>query len=343
MRFLCLLSLLLCSFFVAGAFAGTNDPQERELRKNFLDYLENEENPTLDGLKAFYKRPSNIPYRLRSYEPEPLIKLGKKLFFDPRLSSSQHMSCATCHNPSFHWTDTLKESVEGNGRRTMALYNLAWDNRFLWAGGPPGSLMSQAILALTAPLGMSSDLFKAAEKIKGLPEYESLFFEALGRENAIHPDTMALALEFYVSSIISGTAPFDEWVDGNEDALNEQEKEGFFLFNTKANCASCHNTWRFSDAEVYDVGLKKSEGPFHFKAVGLRNIAERPPYMHDGRFNTLIEVLQFYNRGGDVTREGKSDLIAPLHLETGELAALLAFLGTLSDDGPEVKLPILPN
>jgi cytochrome c peroxidase len=343
LSFLLIALLLLLGAASEQAWAQSTDPSEIRLRADFLRLLDRGDF-SLEQLKPYYLRPEKIPYRIRSYAPEPLIELGRNLFFDPRLSASGNMSCATCHNPSLKWTDGLATSVEGNNRRTMALYNLAWDGRFLWEGRV-GSLMSQAILALTAPSGMGASMFNLADKLRQIEGYKELFLKAFPDkkeiEQAIHPDTIALALEIFQSSITSGKSRFDLWVAGDNEALDAREIEGFLLFNTKANCARCHNSWRFSDSNVYDIGLSNLNVKAT-KAVGLRNIEKRPPYMHDGRFTTLQEVLTFYNQGGEAKRAEKSPWVKELHLSPSEIEALAAFLLTLNDE-EEVVIPVLPR
>ena len=319
-----------------------------EDRAPFLTLLSRKEAPSVVELKPFYTRPTKIPLREQPqfHNTAAITELGEKLFNEPRLSSSGTMSCATCHNPKRGWTDGLARSVEANRRRSMALYNLAWDHRFTW-NGQAGSLMSQAILALSAPGGMSAHFEAYPQRLGDIPEYKKLFKEAFGtavpEQYRIGPDTVAVALEYYVSTITSGTAPFDRWIAGDENAIPENAKKGFMLFNTKALCAFCHNSWRFSDSDVYDTGLSNETagkaGNFRFKAVGLRNLSVRPPYMHDGSLATLEEVIQFYNRGGNINRPGKSPHVRPLGLSAEEIQALVDFRRTLDDGGLSPRRP----
>ena len=307
--------------------------------------------------KAF-ERPGSIPSRQgNSIPPEQqslLRELGRTLFFDPRLSRSGLMSCATCHNPSLHWTDGLKSSVENSSRKSMSLYNLAWDIGFTWRGGP-GSITSQSILALRAPTGMNTDDGVIQRGIAKVPYYQESFPKAFqgispnAREMRL--DHITYAMEAYVATIVSPIAPFDRWIEGDTSALSEQQVRGFEIFRGKAGCVMCHAGWRFSDSLYYDIGLtsgdreRDAQGNFtpFFKAVGLRNIAERPPYMHDGSLETLEAVVDFYNRGGDSTRPTKSPRIKPLGLTTTEKDDLVKFLRSLSGVPTPEPLPILPR
>lgn len=313
-----------------------------------------------DAFKPLYHRPETRPYRELpfDFDRQKLEELGKKLFFDPRLSRSGLVSCATCHNPSLHWTDGLPISVEGNSRRSMTLYNLAWDKRFTWIGRS-GNLMSQALLAFTAPKGMGIQPGEVVAKILEIKSYRPLFDEIyrehLPESRWVTIEKATLALEHYVNTIVSPEAPFDRWIAGDEEAISSRAKRGFMLFNTTAQCSQCHSSWRFSDSTVHDIGLNDDPGLYelfgqeeyrhHFKTVGLREIGDRPPYMHDGSIGTLREVLDFYNRGGNRERSTKSPFIRALDLEEQEVQDLLEFLNTLSSDSEKlrVRVPMLPR
>ncbi len=300
----------------------------------------------------------NAPVRASARLPQanikPLRELGRLLFFDPRLSASGLMSCATCHNPSLHWTDGLKSSVEKVMRRSMSLYNLAWDTSFTWRGGP-GTITSQGIIAISAPRGMNGGARVLESGIAKIPGYKSAFAQAyagyLANSEAITLDRVTFALEIFTNSIISPIAPFDRWMWGEPTAMTPNQVRGFRLFYGKARCATCHDGWRFTSDSFHDIGLTSAENeknelghvaPF-FKAVGLRNIADRPPYMHDGSLESLSSVVAFYNRGGDSVRPTKSPLIQPLGLTAEEQGDLVWFLRGLSGNMEPVSLPILPR
>jgi cytochrome c peroxidase len=301
-----------------------------------------------------YIRPEGNQFRHASafskHQQDLLVELGKTLFFDPRLSFSGLMSCATCHNPSFHWTDGLKTSIETSVRRTMALYDLAWDNHFMW-NGLAGSLASQIIFPLSATNGMNSNESVIQLRIAPVPYYKETFaklFRSMKTgEVVISIESAAIALDFYVSTIRSPIAPFDHWINGDESALSPAAKRGFSLFRGKAGCANCHSGWRFSDGSIQDIGLKLlpelEKNMSYMKVVGLRNIADRPPFMHDGGFNTLDQVIDFYNRGGDVSRPTKSIFVKPLDLSQDEKKDIKEFLLSLSGTPKAVEFPLLPR
>ncbi len=335
-------------------------PTEKFDRAAFLEFLAKNPEPASDQLRAFYTREGNPPLREPRWEDrrKKLEKLGAQLFFDPRLSDSGQMSCSTCHNPVFHWTDRLPVSTENASRRSMSLYNLAWDKSYLW-NGRAGSLMQQAILALTATKGMHAVLTKVPEKLSVIPGYRKAFGDAFGLKDSnpslITFSKVATALEVFQSGITSPPSSFDRWVDGDERAISDQAKRGFMLFNGKAQCAQCHNSWRFSDGRVYNTGLAsqcveakepntpKSWNHGLFKAVGLREIEGRAPYMHDGTKRTLEEVVEFYNRGGDAHCDITDARIKPLGLSSTEVQDLVSFLGTLGEGSKPYLVPELPN
>ncbi len=154
--------------------------------------------------------------------------------------------------------------------------------------------------------------------------------------------------------MVSEEAPFDLWIQGNEPAISDEAKRGFVLFNTKAQCSSCHEGWNFTNDGFQDIGLPSADvgrGQFlpqvikmkhAFKTPGLREIARRSPYMHDGSIATLEQVVEHYNQGG-VDRPSRSDLVKPLGLTPQEKSELVAFLKTLTSNLDPTTVPVLPR
>lgn len=343
LRSLCLTGFaLLCAIFLhpRASFAQSSSPQEEALRKKLLQRIATPEKLRAEDLRAFYRRPSDeIPVREQATTDRvAAIELGKNLFFDTRLSHDGKMACVTCHNPQKHWVDGLAQSSEGNSRRSMALFNLAWDSCFTWHC-EAGSLMSQAVMAMSAPKGMAANVGHAA-LLMGAPEgYSELLRRAFPKaKTPASPGHLVAAIEYFVSTLVSPIAPFDHWVEGDDSAISDNAKRGFLLFHTKANCGHCHNLWRFSDSRRYDIGLPQtpSDPQLLYKAVGLRNIADRPPYMHTGAFKNLEEVLDFYIRGGDMRRPSVDKHIKPLTLSREERDDIISFLKTLSGGTPKI-------
>ena len=314
------------------------------------------ENKVEAKVKESYKRPVEIPYLPdNAYTKEREI-LGKNLFFDPRLSGSNSISCATCHNPSFAWGDGLAKGMgHGHkqlGRRTPTILNLAWTEKMMW-DGRFSYLEGQALGPIGSEAEMNMLMAELAKKIKNIEGYRELFKAAYpGQE--ITNELIAKGLAVYERGVVSGTAPFDNWLAGDEKAITDDAKKGFLLFNSKANCVACHSGWRFTDDSFHDIGMKDGDigrgkylkltsQKFAFKTPGLRSISLRGPYMHNGQESSLERVIEFYNRGGDAKRDSLSDSIKPLNLSKQEVKQLEAFLKTLTGGDSPVVFPILPR
>jgi cytochrome c peroxidase len=191
------------------------------------------------------------------------------------------------------------------------------------------------------------------ERLGAIGQYRSLFAAAFPNE-AIASDNIAKALATYERTVVSGWAPFDAWIEGDETAISDSAKRGFVLFRTKAGCAECHRGWNFTEDSFHDIGLPSPDigrGAFlrgvvklqhAFKTPGLRDITRRGPFMHDGSLATLEAVVDHYDRGG-VTRPSRSELVKPLGLTGQEKADLIAFLATLTGDGNPTAIPTLPR
>jgi cytochrome c peroxidase len=307
------------------------------------------------GPAAQYGRPSAIPFPAGNpFSPEK-ANLGQTLFFDPRLSGSGWISCATCHNPLLGWGDGLPKG-RGHGmgelkRRTPTILNLAWSKLLFWDGRAK-SLEEQAL----GPIGSDAEMHQNTDalpaKLAAIPGYAARFGAVFPGEG-ITKETIAKALSTYERTIVSGVAPFDRWVEGQEDAIPQEAKRGFALFTGKANCASCHVGWAFTNHGFADIGLPDSDigrGAFlktipamshAFKTPTLRNVAQRAPYMHDGSIPTLEGVIQHY-AGGFAQRPSLSANLKPLALTAQETGELVAFLETLTEDATQVTLPSLP-
>ncbi len=304
-----------------------------------------------------YRRPTDIPFPKDNEFNKDRELLGRTLFFDPRLSDSQWISCATCHNPGFAWGDGLPKGI-GTGmrqldRRTPTILNLAWAEPLFW-DGRAATLEEQALGPIESPGEMNLPLDAMVKRLNGIAGYRALFQKAYPNEG-IKKETVAKAIATFERTVVSGNAPFDEWIAGNEQAIPEEAKRGFMLFNTKANCAQCHNSWRFTDDGFHDIGLPGSDigrgnlykdievNQHAFKAPTLRNIEHRAPYMHDGSKTTLEDVVDFYNDGGKVKRPSLSPEMKPLNLTPDEKKDIIAFLKTLTSTDQAVQIPVLPR
>ena len=310
----------------------------------------------IEALKALYRRPATIPFpKDNPYTPEK-ASLGKQLYFDTRLSVTSAQSCASCHSPGFGWGDGLAVGVGHGmnklGRHSPTIVNAAWGAIFMW-DGRLANLEEQALGPIQSPGEMNMPIEKLMERLTSIPEYKPLFEAAFPGEG-IKSKTLASAIATYERTVVSERAPFDAWIDGDEKAISEDAKRGFALFNGKAQCSACHEGWNFTNDGFQDIGLPSEDvgrGQFMpgvikmkhaFKTPGLREIARRTPYMHDGSIATLEQVVEHYDRGG-VDRPSRSDLMKPLGLTSQEKSELVAFLNTLTSHLRPTAVPVLPR
>jgi cytochrome c peroxidase len=304
-----------------------------------------------------YTRPKSIAYPADNDYSAEREMLGKTLFFDPRLSGSNWISCATCHNPGLSWGDGLPKAIGHGmqvlGRRTPTILNLAWSPALFW-DGRAASLEEQALGPIAAPGEMNMPLEQMVGKIRALPGYRSMFDKAYPNET-LDEKTIAKAIANFERTVVSGKAPFDRWVEGDERAVSTEAKRGFALFNGKANCAKCHSGWRFTDDSFHDIGIPGSDPgrgklfqtvaatQYSFKTPSLRNVERRAPYMHDGSEGSLEEVVELYAAGGRMKRPSLSPEIKPLNLTAQDKLDLVAFLQTLTSADRSIESPSLPR
>jgi cytochrome c peroxidase len=284
------------------------------------------------------------------------VALGKRLFFDNILSGDESQSCATCHNPKNAFTDDTKfsDGIDGNfgTRNSMPLFNLAWnfDERFAWDGKEFG-LEKQALEPVKNPIEMHSSWVNVAEKLQKHAEYPTLFSQAFG-SSKIDSILITKAIAQFERTIISGNSKFDQFIRG-ETTLTLEEQNGFdvFMDEARGDCFHCHGSnnnplWTDNafhnnglDTNFSDLGLGAVTGDpadnGKFKSPSIRNLAFTAPFMHDGRFVTLEEVINHYSEGLQ-----PSSTIDPLmkkvnqggvNLSPKDKADLKAFLLTLSD------------
>jgi cytochrome c peroxidase len=310
----------------------------------------------LGALKANYARETIVPEPPANPVTPPKAALGKMLFFDPRLSASGSISCASCHNPGLGWGDGLAKGFGNLGipmtRHTPTILDVAFGEPYFGDGRSP-DLEDQAKGPLMSAKEMDMTAESAVGLLKSLPGYVAAFAQAYPGE-AISLDTIAKAIASFERTVISADAPFDRWIRGDDQAISPAAVRGFQVFNAKGQCAACHMTWRMSDDGFHDIGLKDSDRgraaimpgivqlEHAFKTPTLRNINQRAPYMHDGSLATLSEVIEHYDHGFE-QRASLDPAMKSLQLTPGEKRDLLAFLDTLtSPDGP-VVLAVLPR
>ncbi len=286
------------------------------------------------------------------------VELGKKLFFDRRISINDQQSCADCHAPEKAFTDGRRVALGAEGesgtRNTMPLFNLAWKSSFLWDGRAK-SLREQVLIPIQNPIEMHQSLTNLVAKLSHDDSYPAFFIAAFGLPE-ITPEKISLALENYLLTLTSFDAKFDRVLRG-EGKFTAEEQRGFELFSTEydprrgqygADCFHCHGGPLFqsqsfanngSDGAFKDIGREKVTGKpsdrSKFAVPSLRNVALTAPYMHDGRFKTLDEVIEHYCTG--MKRSATLDPNLAKHpdggvpLSTSDKQTLVAFLKALTD------------
>lgn len=319
------------------------------------------------------------------------ILLGKLLFFDPILSANNQRSCSNCHQPEKGFTDGLDKSIAYDfkgkvGRNAPTVINSTLSESF-FHDLRATSMLLQVEHVVISPDEFNTNFKTIARKLSKSQEYQNLFNNAFRHVRAgdrISKHTVTAALNAYVGSLRSYNSSFDQYVRGEVNDYSEQAKQGFNLFMGKANCGTCHFPPTFSglvpplytesESEVLGVttvfdtlapildtdhgrgqsGRIKDEAPFRkrsFKTPTVRNIALTAPYMHNGSFNTLQEVMHFYNRGGgaglglDVPYQTLAE--DRLRLTHNEMDAIIAFMQTLTDttgmSNRPKRLPVIDN
>ena len=288
------------------------------------------------------------------------VALGSMLFHDPTLSRDKTVSCASCHDRSHAFTDKGRQFSKGvdqqiGDRNSMPLFNLAWHPAFFW-DGRAATLREQALKPIEHPKEMGAKLEDVVTRLTESKAYRAVFAAAFGDEQ-VTAGRIGLAIEQFLLTLISQDSKFDRAVRG-ETKLTNQEKRGLQLFVTEhdpkrklfgADCFHCHGGNLFSNHRFTDNGLghdtrdlgyhrvtNDSADRGKFKAPTLRNIAVTAPYMHDGRFKTLEEVIEHYDSG--VKRTDTLDPNLAKHptkglgLSSADKQALVAFLKTLTDE-----------
>ena len=281
---------------------------------------------------------ANPPLGLDLYRPAPeenpltqkRVDLGRKLFFDKRLSQDGTVACATCHDPKRAFTDGRPAAVGIEGRKGVrnvpTLVNRAWGRLFFLDGRVP-TLEKQALEPITNPNEMGLTIGEIKSRV------------------GLEPEELARALASYVRTILSGNSPYDKFVNGDRKALSPKAQAGLALFRGKGRCTSCHAGPILSDEQMHNTGVAWRDGRLAdpgagqgaFKVPTLREVARTAPYMHDGSLATLEEVVDFYDRGGNPNPYLDED-IRPLHLTPEEKSALVEFLRSLSGSLREGKL-----
>jgi cytochrome c peroxidase len=363
-------------FIIASAFLQEKEYTIAELRELYSGDPAKWPKPDLDQeAKKDFKdigylgRPTYPKENAFSAEKE---KLGKILFFDPRLSSSKQIACASCHDPELGWGDGKRVAYghdRQNGKRNaMTIINTAFYKKFFW-DGRANSLEHQSGFPVADHVEMNTDLTEMVKNVSQVEGYKPLFKLAYGSEE-INLDKIQKAIATFERSVISTGSRFDSFVKGNPKALKDDEVVGLHLFRTKARCINCHNTPLFSDNQFHNDGQALLGSKFqdlglynvtkNLKDVGkmrtpsLRETNITGPWMHHGNFPSLKDVIEFYNLGNPIAEQKslkvadslkapKSAMLRKLNLTLIEQQQLEAFLKSISTNVNKINPPVLPK
>jgi cytochrome c peroxidase len=297
-----------------------------------------------------------VPVPEDNPQTEAKVELGKRLFFDTRLSGDFSSSCATCHNPAVAFTDGLPRSRGFAGktllRNSPTVLNAAYNTAQFW-DGRAATLDEQCKGPLLSPQEMNMvDEKHLVNRLNAVPQYRQDFQTAFGEGPSL--DNVAHAIAAFERTLVTPGSRFDRYALGDKSALSDQEKRGLIVFFGKGSCSECHKGVNFTDNLYHDLGAKPVAGNPEdlgrfaithnpadrgaFKTPTLRNVALTAPYMHDGSVATLEDVVEFYDRGGDGA-PNQSKLIFKLNLTAQEKQDLVAFLKTLTGAIPQVQPP----
>ncbi len=273
------------------------------------------------------------------------VELGKMLFFDPRLSSSGVVSCATCHNPSFAFTDRVPRALGHNHqvgpRNTPTVLNSAFLDSQFW-DGRAATLEEQALGPIQATVEMNESLEKVTRRLGEIPEYRKMFTEVFGGKEAVSSGNIAKAIAAFERTLVTPNSPFDRYLMGDYGAISADARRGWELFQKKG-CNSCHSGPNFTNGGFYrivvpgstDLGrfevTKKEEDKYKFRVQTLRNIALTYPYFNNGSVGRLEDAVKVMSKEMLGSESGDE-----------EAALIVEFLNTLTGDMPRVDYPLLP-
>ena len=258
-----------------------------------------------------WRRPLSIPLpKDAQYDPR-ITRLGKMLFFDPRLSGAQNISYSSCHNPSFGWGAPVDRVIGAAntplGRSAPSTLNVAWAGPLFFWDGQTHGLEEQAGGPITADAEMTSSFDQTRLRLGQVPEYLQRF-DTLFLGESMTEGTINRVIATFERTIVAGWSPFGCRVDGDETALSASAQRGFDLFTGVAGCSNCHTGWNFTNGQFDDIGLpdddpgrsvvtKDYNDDHKFKSPSLHNIALRAPYIHNGSLPTLESVANHYSAG----------------------------------------------
>ncbi|WP_421620778.1 cytochrome-c peroxidase [Alkalilimnicola ehrlichii] len=299
------------------------------------------------------------------------VELGRQLFFDPRLSGSRQIACASCHDPQLGWGDGRRKAIghdrQIGHRNSQTILNSGYLSSLFW-DGRADSLEEQALAPIVDPSEMHNTLEEAAATLNAIPGYRAAFANAFQVER-ISREEIAQALAAFQRTVVSRRSRFDRFLDGEHEVLTTAELRGLHIFRTSGRCLNCHNGPLFTDGQFHNLGLhffgrrledlgryeitgdKSDVGAF--RTPGLRDVMFTGPWMHNGLFHDMDGILRMYNSGmarpkpreahrDDPLFPTTSSLLKRLHLDEDDLAALRAFLEAISTRPRNMEPPELP-
>jgi len=329
-------------------------------------------NPGGGGLRRAFPEMKMRPSNQTTQEK---VELGRLLYFDPVLSGDNEQSCATCHHPDLGFSDGRNTSMGFGGkgvgpdrqggkhvrRSAPTIWNAAFNHKQFW-DGRANDLEEQARFPITSSDEMNQNPDDLVKEMKAIPEYVRLFDNTFGGDggSAVTFNNLTSAIAAFERTVVSDNSPFDRYAAGDMTALTAEQRRGLTLFRSlKTRCFECHGFPTFANPDFKVIGVPKMPGqpddfgrseieggdPYKnaFKVPTLRNVALTPPYMHNGRFQTLEEVVDFYSNGGGMGEglqlPNLDDKIRRFKLSDQEKRDLIAFLHALTDESKKPEIP----
>jgi cytochrome c peroxidase len=295
-----------------------------------------------------------VPVPADNPQTEAKVALGRQLFFDPRLSADDTVSCATCHEPESAWANHNPVDIGIQGkkgtRNSGTILDAAYMDFQFWDGRAK-TLEEQSLGPIHNPVEMGSTLEDVIRKLGAVEGYRTQFKAVFGTD--VTTDGIAKAIAAFERTVLSGPSPHDRYVAGDRSAMPVAAVRGMRLFNGKARCRTCHGGPMLSDQGFHNIGVgmdrpqpdigreavtKDPKDRGRFKTPSLRNVALTWPYMHDGSVRSLADVVEFYDAGG--VRNPTLDIfVMPLELTDDERKDLVAFLEALTGSLPKIDRP----
>jgi len=342
----CVLGLLIP---LAGAshFPDDHDDDVPELPKDSLpEKISIKKIPV--GFDSVPKAPADNPTTVEK------AKLGRRLFFDPILSTDGTVSCASCHRPDhgFASPDAISIGIAGKKgtRNAPSVLNAGFGKHLSW-DGRDASLEEQTMGPLTSETELGGDLDVVIANLKKdkayVDAFASVFGDAKSADAAVTKENLAKAIACFERTLNSGNSKVDRFRNEDYEALSKEARQGLWIFESRGGCWKCHNGSNLADGEFHNTGVgfgekgrdvgraeatKDSAHNFQFKTPGLREVEHTAPYMHDGSIKTLKEVVEFYNKGGSPDDPTLDKKMKPLNLTDEEVGFLVEFLKALSGD-----------